>query len=516
MIITSVFAAMVLSTPMRFGFTAEKSPVLPLEPQVRMITMIMEEPNFADNGAYHELEDGLYTKPLTKNNVVLAPLKDIMETLGGKFEWAEKKNKIVLELNNNKVTLFVGENKVIVNGKDKVSEVAPEIIEGRLFLPVKFVMENLGCLYRWDAKRTMVYVIANITPKGDSIPLERGGKLTIATMENQPKEWYGTAEGQQVADVLLGYQNSDGGWIKMAPNVNVTKPILGVGELNAGTRKSTIDNDTTSSQIRVLGKVYSETKIEKYRVAFYKGLDYLLNGQLENGGWQQFFPIATGYQKLVTINDDAIANVLDLMRDIENKEEGLAFVDEKHLDQCKIAYTKGLNMLLNTQIIVNGTKTVWCQQYTPDTLQPAMGRSYELAAFSSQESSKVVRFLMSINNPNPEVIDAVQSAVLWLDSVKIKGIKLQEKKDPTTDSGLDRSIVNDSKAAPTWTRFYEIETNKPLFAGRDSSKKYSYWEVSTERRTKYNWFSKEPLKVLTEEYPVWQKKWASDNNVLEK
>lgn len=192
-------------------------------------------------------------------------------------------------------------------------------------------------------------------------------------MVDQPKEWYGTAQAQNVADVILGYQNSDGGWIKLAPNVNVTKPIVGVGELNAGTRKSTIDNDSTSMQIRLLGKVYSETKIEKYRSGFYKGLDYLLNGQLENGGWQQFFPVATGYQKLITINDDAIANVLDLMRDIENREEGLAFVDEKHIAQGKIAYNKGLNMLLNTQIVVNGTKTAWCQQYTPDTLEPVIG-----------------------------------------------------------------------------------------------------------------------------------------------
>ena len=515
-IISSMFAAMVLTTPMNFGFAAEKQPVSPVEPQVRMITMIMEEPNFSDNGAYHELEEGLYTKPLMKNNAVLAPLKDIMETIGGNFEWSEKENKIILELNNNKVTLFVGQKKAIVNGKDKVSEIAPEIIEGRLFLPVKFAMENLGCLYRWDNKRTMVYVIANVTPKGDNLPLERGGKFTIANMVDQPKEWYGTAQAQKVADVILGYQNSDGGWIKLAPNVNVTKPIVGVGELNAGTRKSTIDNDSTSMQIRLLGKVYSETKIEKYRTGFYKGLDYLLNGQLENGGWQQFFPVATGYQKLITINDDAIANVLDLMRDIENREEGLAFVDEKHIAQSKTAYNKGLNMLLNTQIIVNGKKTAWCQQYAPDTLEPVMGRSFELASLSSQESTKVVRFLMSIDNPSPEVIDAVQSTVSWLDSVKINGIKVQEKKDPTTDSGLDRTIVNDPNASPLWTRFYEIESNKPLFANRDSSKKYSYWEVTTERRTKYNWFSKEPLKLLTEEYPIWQKKWTPENNVLGK
>ncbi|GMA97307.1 pectate lyase [Pelosinus sp. IPA-1] len=513
-IISSMFAALIFTTPMKFGFAAEKNPVLPLEPQVRIITMIMEEPNFSDNGAYHELEEGLYTKPLTKNNVVMAPLKDVMETIGGNFEWSEKENKIVLELNNNKVILFAGQNKAIVNGKEKVSEVAPEIIEGRLFLPVKFSMESLGCLYRWDAKRTVVYVIANVTPKGDNLPLERGGKITIANMAEQPKEWYGTLEAQKVADVILGYQNSDGGWIKLAPNVNVTKPIVGVGELNAGTRKSTIDNDTTSTQIRLLGKVYSETKIEKYKTGFYKGLDYLLNGQLENGGWQQFFPVATGYQKLITINDDAITNVLELMRDIENKEEGLAFVDERHIAQGKIAYNKGLNMLLNTQIRVNGKKIAWCQQYTPDTLEPVMGRSFELASVSSQESAKVVRFLMSIDNPSLEVIDAIQSAVLWLDSVKINGIKVQEKKDPTTDSGLDRMIVNDPKAPPLWTRFYEIESNKPLFANRDSSKKYSYWEVSTERRTKYNWFSKEPLKLLTEDYPKWQKKWAPENNVL--
>lgn len=477
----------------------------------QVITIIMGDPNFAVNGAYHDLEDGLLTRPIMEKDLFLSPLEDIIGTIGGTYNWSKATQKVTIELNGTTIELTVNQTKAKVNGKDTICEIAPQVKDGSLFLPARFVMERLGFTVTWEPKRTRLVMEGSVPVKKENAPLAKGGPVTIATMLNQSNEWYHSVEAQKVADNILGYQNPDGGWIKLQPDVNITQPVLGVGDLNAGKRKSTIDNDSTNMQIRFLGKLYTTTKAEKYLNGFNKGLDYLLNGQYDNGGWSQFFPEGAGYQRNITINDNAMANVLDLLRDVLNKDEGLAFVDAPRINRCQTAYQKGIDMLLRTQIVVNGKKTAWCQQYDQNTLEPTIGRAYELPSLSSQESAKVVRFLMSIDNPNPEIIDAVQSAVAWLNATKLSGIKVITQKDPTLEFGSDRIVVKDPKASPIWARFYDIDTNKPLFSSRDSQKRTEFWQVSYERRNKYNWYVTEPLALLTQDYPTWQKKWALEN-----
>ena len=69
--------------------------------------------------------------------------------------------------------------------------------------------------------------------------------------------------------------------------------------------------------------------------------------------------------------------------------------------------------------------------------------------------------------------------------------------------------MQDSSAPPIWTRYYELETNKPLFANRDGNKVYQLSDVSRERRTGYAWYGYWPAKLLNFEYPKWLEKVAA-------
>ena len=64
-----------------------------------------------------------------------------------------------------------------------------------------------------------------------------------------------------------------------------------------------------------------------------------------------------------------------------------------------------------------------------------------------------------------QVVAAVDGAVAYLDSVKITGIKVEDRKQEGTPKGFERYVVKDPDAPPMWARFYEIGTNKPIFAG---------------------------------------------------
>ena len=68
---------------------------------------------------------------------------------------------------------------------------------------------------------------------------------------SQPAKWYGTAEALRVAENVLLYQRKTGGWPK---NIDMAIPLSDSGRARVGGDKglndSTIDNDSTTTQIR--------------------------------------------------------------------------------------------------------------------------------------------------------------------------------------------------------------------------------------------------------------------------
>ena len=104
------------------------------------------------------------------------------------------------------------------------------------------------------------------------------------------------------------------------------------------------------------------------------------------------------------------------------------------------------------------------------------------------------------------------NAVAWFNASMIKGIRVEtfaapEMVTPYTVSRTDKRVVDDSTAAPIWTRYYELKTHRPLFCNRDSKVVYSLAEVTRERRDGYTWYTYEPQKVLNK-YSAWQKQWV--------
>ena len=267
---------------------------------------------------------------------------------------------------------------------------------------------------------------------------------------------------------------------------------------------STIDNGATYTQLSFLARVYTKTLRERYRESFLKGLDHLFTAQYANGGWPQFYPDLSGYYKHITYNDDAMIGVMKLLRDIAAAKPNYEFVDETRRTRAANAVEKGIDCILKTQVIVNGRRTVWCAQHDEVTFAPAAARKFEVVSLSGGESVGIVRFLMSIKNPSPAVIDAIESAIAWFEQTQLKGIKWIEKADASQPGGMDRVVVKDPVAGPIWARFYELGSNRPVFVGRDAVVKYSVAEIEHERRVGYAWYVDEPAKLLKDEYPKWR------------
>ena len=133
-------------------------------------------------------------------------------------------------------------------------------------------------------------------------------------------------------------------------------------------------------------------------------------------------------------------------------------------------------------------------------------RKYEPPSLSGEETVDVVVFLMSIENPTPEVVAAVEGAVAWLRTVTITGQRVDAKKGP--DGRLEKFLVPDANAPALWARFYELGTNRPLYLDRDSVFHYIFSEVGYERRSGYSYHGAWPVELLERDYPAWRAKYA--------
>jgi PelA/Pel-15E family pectate lyase len=312
----------------------------------------------------------------------------------------------------------------------------------------------------------------------------------------QSSSWYATAEALRIADNVLLYQRNSGGWpknIDMASDLNGREQSRLIAEKN--TNDSTIDNGATYTQLAFLARVYSQQAQPRHREAFLRGLDFLFQAQYANGGWPQFYPHRTGYYQHITFNDGAMIGVMKLLRDVSQKKHEYSFVDQVRREKAAIAVQKGIDCILKTQLIVDGQRTVWCAQYDEVTLKPAAARKFELVSLSGLESVGIVRFLMSLPNPNKTVIDSIEGAVAWFKKSQLKGIRWIEQADTTKSNGIDRVVVADPNAPPLWARFYEITSNRPMFVGRDGVPKYDVAQIEHERRTGYAWYTDRTCKA---------------------
>jgi len=313
---------------------------------------------------------------------------------------------------------------------------------------------------------------------------------------NRPDDWYRGAEGRRVTENILSWQSPLRSWPK---NLDTTaKPFEG----DAKTIKGTFDNGATTGELRFLARAFRATKDSRYQQSFLKGVDHIFAAQYPTGGWPQSYPPGNQYPRHITFNDDAMVRLMEFLREMATSAE-YDFVDSTRRKTAQEEFDNGIQCILKCQILVNGKLTVWCAQHDEVDYRPRPARSFELVSLSGAESAGILQLLMSLNQPGPEVIRAVNAGAEWFESAKLAGIRQR-----IVDG--DKRIVQDPNAPPLWARFYEIESNRSIFSGRDGVKKYDIAGIESERRNGYAWYGAWGEQVAVS-YANWKPKWAETN-----
>ena len=320
------------------------------------------------------------------------------------------------------------------------------------------------------------------------------GAESASAYLKKPAQWFREPEGMEITRNVLAWQTSEGAWPK-----NIDTTARGIGRRS---ERGTFDNGATIGELRLLARAFSATEDVAAREAFLKGFDHILRAQYPNGGWPQFFPPGDGYHRHITFNDQTMTRLMQFVRDVGFDEE-FRFVDSARREAAALAFERGVKCILKSQVRANGALTVWCAQHDEVTLEPRPARTFELVSLSGAESVAILDLLMSIEKPSTEIIAAVDAGVAWFEVVQIKGVR-QTKVDG------DKRLMNDPSAPPLWARFYEIGTNRPIFAGRDGIKRYAMSEIEAERRNGYAWYGNWAQSLPTK-HKRWKQRIAPSN-----
>lgn len=100
------------------------------------------------NGAIAQLEAAPY---VTEAGRSFVPLRVLGEAVGAEFKWDNTAKRVTYILGGHTLALRVGSPYIVMDGVTSQIDAQPQLVNGRVFVPIRVVSENLGLAVNWVA-----------------------------------------------------------------------------------------------------------------------------------------------------------------------------------------------------------------------------------------------------------------------------------------------------------------------------------------------------------------------------
>ncbi len=138
-------------------------------PCTRVVIVTIDSPYMSVDGIRREIDTNATVRPIVFPpwNRALVPLRAIAGALGGVVTWDASTRTARVELGERVIELQPGRSQAIVDGKTipmdvENHEVSSKIVAGRFFVPVRFLVEQAGCIVTWNGKDRSITVESRI------------------------------------------------------------------------------------------------------------------------------------------------------------------------------------------------------------------------------------------------------------------------------------------------------------------------------------------------------------------
>lgn len=136
-------------------------------------------------------EEGMGTPFIDTQDRTQVPLRAPLEAFGADVLWSQIKQTVIVRKYGIEVQIPVGKDYIIRDGQKIQNDTVSQNIQGRVYLPIRAVMEAFGAKVKWEEERRAVM----ITPPKSQIPfeelsLEEFLSLSVAERMSYPKMDY--------------------------------------------------------------------------------------------------------------------------------------------------------------------------------------------------------------------------------------------------------------------------------------------------------------------------------------
>lgn len=125
---------------------------------------------------------------VNRDGRTVVPIRALASLLGYGVKWNAIEQKLTLLNGSSIVTLAIGSRSFTVNGAVQMMDTTPAIIDGRTYVPLRFVVEVFSSTIEWD-QRTLT---ANIIPPGKIVPYPESSLIEYGVYSQKTLLFSGT------------------------------------------------------------------------------------------------------------------------------------------------------------------------------------------------------------------------------------------------------------------------------------------------------------------------------------
>ena len=247
--------------------------VTPVPPAGTVLRFQIDSPYFYNNWVTQEIVDRV--TPFIAEGRTMLPLATVATALGATTNWNEEEREVVIIRHG--ITLSLSVDDTLPNDMG-----SPVIVDGRTFVPLAYVAQELGADTRWDGDERAVYVYDNVVPPHAAPPLVPPSPPTTeppvippVTPDNQPEN-NGQAEqpaGPTAFELLSRSSDilTEAGSVRLTSEAVTTMAFMGetievlsIGEIIQVIRSET-DVDMRIEMTTVMQGVEDTTALSYFR-----------------------------------------------------------------------------------------------------------------------------------------------------------------------------------------------------------------------------------------------------------
>jgi len=138
--------------------------------------------------------------PRIEDGRTIVPVRGIFETINASVMWFEDTRTVLINSGDTEILLQIDNKNAYVNKTRVELEVPARIINGRTFVPIRFVAESIGAYVGWDG--TTRTVIINTNGQGNQNLPTPGQPVETPSPTNTVHDISGDFNGN--IDILMG------------------------------------------------------------------------------------------------------------------------------------------------------------------------------------------------------------------------------------------------------------------------------------------------------------------------